>query len=80
MSFMFESSTISIISKITIKTIIKTTKIEIELIEKELMTKIATKSIKEEFTSDEKKKQLKKHFQQDRIVNQDRDDRDDKNN
>jgi hypothetical protein len=51
---MFESSTISIISKITIETITEATKIEIESIKEELMTKIATKSIKEEFASDEK--------------------------
>jgi hypothetical protein len=59
MSFMFESSTISIISKITIETITKATKIVIKSIEKEFVTKIATEvateSIEEEVVSNEKK-------------------------
>jgi hypothetical protein len=63
MSLMFESSTISIISKITVETITKATKVVIELIEEEFVTKVATKiatkvatkSIEEKILSDEKK-------------------------
>ncbi len=66
MSFMFESSTISIISKITIEAITEATKIVIESIEKEFVTKVATKvatkSIEEEIVSNEEKSNWKSIF------------------
>ncbi len=62
MSFIFKSSTISIISRITIEIITKTTKIVIESIEKEFVTKIATKSIAKEFVSNEKESNWRNIF------------------
>ncbi len=63
---MFESSTISIISKITIETITEATKIVIESIEKEFVTKvateIATKSIEEKIVSNEEKNNWRSIF------------------
>ncbi len=63
---MFESSTTSIISKVTVETITKATKIVIESIEKEFVTKIATevatKSIEEEIVSNKKKSNWKNIF------------------
>jgi hypothetical protein len=60
---MFESSTISIISKVTVETIIKTTKVVIKSIEKEFVTKVATevatKLIEEEIVSNEEKNNWK---------------------
>ncbi len=66
MSFMFESSTISIISKITVETITKATKVVIESIEKEfateVATEVATKSIEEEVVSNEKESNWRNIF------------------
>jgi hypothetical protein len=64
---MFESSTTSIISKVTVETITKATKVVIESIEEkfvtkvateiatEVATKVATESIEKEVVSDEEK-------------------------